>query len=124
MGFHRPAIHPNGLCNFCIAAPLQKQVNNLLLPRTQAYRPCLIHAAPQGCLSFINPSGVANVRRLDELSVNLLLFLQPSSGAGSRFSGNRPERDGNRRALQECGGAICAGLASLSNLAGSEINPC
>jgi hypothetical protein len=47
MCFYRPAIHSDGLRNFCVAAALQQQIDDLLLPRTQPYRPCFFHCAPK-----------------------------------------------------------------------------
>lgn len=41
-----PAIHPHDICNFRVAAALQEQVHNLLLPRTQPHGPSFIHVCP------------------------------------------------------------------------------
>jgi hypothetical protein len=47
MRFHGPAIHPYNGRNFRVTAALQKQINDLLLARTQPDRSLLTHRPPR-----------------------------------------------------------------------------
>jgi hypothetical protein len=44
----RPSIHPDDLRDLAVAATLQKQINDLLLARTQPHRSCVIPCVQQG----------------------------------------------------------------------------
>jgi hypothetical protein len=81
MGLDRPAIHPDGFCNFCVAAALQEQVNDLLLTRTQPYW-FLHRILRRNCAIHSNPVPAPIVRRFHELFVKICASSHPSNSGG------------------------------------------
>jgi hypothetical protein len=60
MRLDRPAIHSYGVCNFCVAAALQQQFNNLLLTRAKPHRFPPIHRAPLAKCNSLKPAPSRN----------------------------------------------------------------